>query len=103
MWKVPNIQSNSEKVPAKFLSPCSSVWCQRWNTGPATTYLNGPKVQSRLACTKAEETVANGPITRNTSEVMPESSDRTSTSTLPSTILIGWKRAAEIHSTSVEL
>ncbi len=39
MWKVPNIRSQTGNMGAKFLAwqLASAPWCQRWNTGLATT------------------------------------------------------------------
>ena len=88
----------------KFFSPprSAAVWCQRWKTGVAITYLNGPSVQSRLACTKAECAMVIGPSTTKTFGEMPASNKTTSATTLPKNRLTGWKRAAEIHSSSSE-
>ena len=79
------------KVPAKFMEPprTAAVWCQRWNTGPATTYLNGPSVQFRLACTKADVAVVKGPTQSITFGEMPASNKLTSTRTVPKNMLNG--------------
>src|SRR6201987_906611 len=94
--------SQSGNVPAKLvLPPCSSaVWCQRWNTGVASTYLNGPSDQLRLACTNAEWNVVNGPTQSMMLGEMPAISNMTSTAMVPRNRLTGWKRAADIQSRS---
>src|SRR3954453_21864787 len=104
MRQVPNSKSQIGNVPAKLVSPpsASEVWCQRWNTGVASTYLNGPKVQFRLACTKAEWKVVKGATQTMTFGEMPAISRTTSTPIVPSTRLTGWKRAAEIQLISSE-
>src|SRR5436853_7562176 len=91
-------------VPAKLVLPpvFSAVWCQEWNTVVASTYLNGPSVQFRLACTKAEWKVLNGPTHSMTLGEIPASSRMTSTAIVPRNRLTGWKRAAEIQSRSSE-
>ena len=54
-------------MEAKFRLPPSSgkVWCQRWNTGVASTYFSGPSVQLRLACTNSAIAVCNGTMNRS--------------------------------------
>jgi len=55
-----------------------------------------------LAWTKAECAIVIGPSTTKIFGEMPASSITTSASTAPKNRLIGWKRAAEIHSRSYE-
>src|SRR3981189_1609630 len=94
--------SQTGKVPAKLVLPPSArqVWCQRWNTGVASTYLNGPSVQLRLACTNAEWNVVKGPTQSMVFGEIPAISKMTSTAIVPTNRWTGWKRAAEIHSSS---
>src|SRR5690349_24868837 len=89
-------------VPAKLVLPPSAmgVWCQRWTTDVARTYLNGPSVQLRLACTKAEWKVVKGPTQSMIFGEIPVISRMTSTEFVPITRLTGWNRVADTESRS---
>src|SRR3954452_23806930 len=71
-------------------------------TGLASTYLKGPRVQLRLAWTNAEWKVVKGPTQSITLGDIPAISNTTSTMMVPRNRLAGWKRAAEIQSSSSE-